>query len=361
MESEEIVILGAGLAGLTAAYGLESRGISYQVLEARERIGGRVHTITTETGATIEMGATWFADKHIHLMELIKKLEVPYQQQYTGSSVLYDYANPDRTAQLFALPANNEAQYLFSEGTQSLVEALHHMIKPQSIQLGQHVRKLAFEEDQVLISVNDRKVKAKRVINTLPPNLFINTIEVTPGLPESLVEVLSKTHTWMGESIKAGLEYPTDFWRSHEIGTLLSQFGPAQELHDHSHEGKAGNVLKGFINSDLHMQGREAREEKVLDQMRFYFGPELPIPKYYEADWRSESFTFYPYSSEVMPHQHNGNPMLRESFFDNRLYFAGSETAQVFPGYLDGAVERGNAIVQAIANELITKKATKLS
>lgn len=357
MESEEIVILGAGLAGLTAAYSLASRGISYQLLEARERIGGRIHTITTDTGATIEMGATWFADKHIHLMELIRKLEVPYQQQYTGSRVLYDFANPGRTAQIFELPENNEAQYLFSKGTQSLLEALYLTLNPQTIHLGQHVQKLAFEEDQVVISANGRKVKANIVINTLPPNLFVNTVEVSPGLPESLVEVFTKTHTWMGESIKAGLEYPNDFWRPQKIGTLLSQFGPAQELHDHHHEGKAGNVLKGFINSDLHIQGREARKEKVLDQMRFYFGPELPIPKYYEADWQDDPFTFYPYSSEVMPHQYNGHPMLRESFYDNRLYFAGSETAQVFPGYLDGAVERGNAVVQAIASES-TKRAT---
>lgn len=348
MEVEEIIILGAGLSGLTTAYGLEQAGIPYLVLEARDRLGGRIHTLTTSTGATIEMGATWFGDKHVHLMQLIKELKVPYQKQYTGTRVLYDFANPDRTAQLFDLPASNEPQYLFTNGTESLTKSLYRGLDPESIQLGQQVRQLNFEEDFVIVSTDERDIKTRIVINTLPPNLFTHTIQITPLLPSILMEKASGTHTWMGESIKAGLEYTESFWRKREIGTILSQFGPAQELHDHQHDGKKGNVLKGFINSNLHLQGKAAREEKVLAQMKFYFGQELARANYYEKDWQSDPLTFYPYAAEVMPHQFNGHPLFRESFFEGRLYFAGSETAQTFPGYLDGAVERGLAITEMI-------------
>lgn len=348
MKIEEIVIIGGGLAGLTTAYGLEKTGIPYLLLEARERIGGRVHTIATPTGATIEMGATWFAEKHVHLMRLIRELEVPYQHQYTGTRVLYDYANPGRTAQLFEVPTSNEAQYLFTDGSQSLINALYQKLDPKRIQSGQKVQKLNFGERFVTIFTDKGEIRARRVINTLPPNLFVNAIQITPALPSKLMEIARSTHTWMGESIKAGLEYTEAFWRKHEIGSLLSQFGPAQELHDHHHVGKEGNVLKGFIHSNLHSEGRKEREDKVMEQMRFYFGSDLADATYFEKDWQSDPLTYHPYESDVMPHQYNGHPLYRESYFDDRLYFAGSETAQAFPGYLDGAVERGIVMTQMI-------------
>ncbi|MDW3193623.1 MAG: FAD-dependent oxidoreductase [Cytophagales bacterium] len=352
MESEEVVILGAGLAGLTLAYELESQGIAYVLLEARDRIGGRVHTTTTDSGATIEMGATWFADKHVHLMELIKILNVPFQHQYTGKRVLYDYANPGRTAQLFEVPAATEAQYLFTDGSQSLIRALSEKLDPNRILTDHQVQQLSFDEKGVTVLVNDKALRTERVINTLPPNLFVNKIEISPALPEDLQKVASQTHTWMGESIKVGLEYAQAFWRGHEIGSLLSQFGPASELHDHQHEGKTGNILKGFINPDLHQQGTKVREEKVLEQMKFYFGPELPKATYYEKDWQDDPSTFHPYQAEIMPHQYNGHPIFRQSFFEDRLYFAGSETAQAFPGYLDGAVERGRQVAKQLTSAI---------
>lgn len=302
MESEEVIILGAGLSGLTAAYELELKGIPYLVLEARELIGGRIHTITTDKGATIEMGATWFADKHVHLMGLIRHLNVPYQHQYTGSRVLYDYANPGRTAQLFQLPETTESQYLFTEGTHSLLATLYQRLDPNRILLIHHVRKLDFKKESIAVLADEKTFKARKVINTLPPNLFLNTIEVSPQLSEDLKVVSKGTHTWMGESIKAGLEYSEVFWRKHEIGTLFSQFGPVQELHDHQHEGKGSNVLKGFINLELHSTGQEVREQKVLEQMKYYFGPDLPNGTYFEKDWQSDPLTFYPYQSDVMPH-----------------------------------------------------------
>src|SRR6478672_8707550 len=41
----DVIVVGAGLAGLTAAYELKRAGFDVKVLEARDRVGGRVHTI----------------------------------------------------------------------------------------------------------------------------------------------------------------------------------------------------------------------------------------------------------------------------------------------------------------------------
>lgn len=58
----DAIIIGAGLAGLGAARALRERGARFVVLEARDRVGGRVHTIAcTSSGSTmhIDLGASW--------------------------------------------------------------------------------------------------------------------------------------------------------------------------------------------------------------------------------------------------------------------------------------------------------------
>ena len=54
----DVIIVGAGVAGLTAARELRHAGLDVLVLEARDRIGGRTWTIET-AGHTVELGGTW--------------------------------------------------------------------------------------------------------------------------------------------------------------------------------------------------------------------------------------------------------------------------------------------------------------
>lgn len=56
----DVVIVGAGPSGLTAAYELQKAGKSVAVLEARDRVGGRTWTETMD-GATIEIGGQWIS------------------------------------------------------------------------------------------------------------------------------------------------------------------------------------------------------------------------------------------------------------------------------------------------------------
>jgi 4-methylaminobutanoate oxidase (methylamine-forming) len=54
-----VVVVGAGLAGLAAARTLTDRGCDVTVLEARQRVGGRVWSVTLENGEIAELGAEW--------------------------------------------------------------------------------------------------------------------------------------------------------------------------------------------------------------------------------------------------------------------------------------------------------------
>ncbi|MEQ8308465.1 MAG: NAD(P)/FAD-dependent oxidoreductase [Hoeflea sp.] len=55
----DVLVIGAGMAGLGAARALRARGLSVLVLEARDRIGGRVHTSRMVPGWAVDLGASW--------------------------------------------------------------------------------------------------------------------------------------------------------------------------------------------------------------------------------------------------------------------------------------------------------------
>jgi monoamine oxidase len=57
--SIDIAIIGAGAAGLGAAHALHGKGVSFVVLEARDRIGGRAHTIMASPEVTFDLGCGW--------------------------------------------------------------------------------------------------------------------------------------------------------------------------------------------------------------------------------------------------------------------------------------------------------------
>ena len=58
VEPNRVIVIGAGIAGAAAARTLKNAGIDVQVLEASDRIGGRIHS-STQWGAPVELGAAW--------------------------------------------------------------------------------------------------------------------------------------------------------------------------------------------------------------------------------------------------------------------------------------------------------------
>jgi len=69
-----VVVAGAGFAGLTAAFRLLTAGVPTVVLEARDRVGGRVHTTRLANGEAAELGAEWIEDDAVALPALAAEL-----------------------------------------------------------------------------------------------------------------------------------------------------------------------------------------------------------------------------------------------------------------------------------------------
>lgn len=349
---EDVIIVGAGLSGLTAAYYLKKEGINALVLEARERWGGRILTVPAGANRTpVEMGATWFADKHTYLMALLAELNLPFFEQfYQGISVM----EPAGSAppQRFEVDQNAPPSYRLAGGTSALVHALTGCLAQDQIVLQCPVSEVADREDHVEItSTAGCTYRSRRVLLTIPPFLiYAQGIRFTPQLPDGLLLVMQQTHTWMSDAVKFALSYQTPFWREQGYsGTVLSQAGIAREVYDHTNAANTRFALKGFLSPEADALSRSAREHRVVDQLAGLLGKKAyEYLSYTEKRWQEEVFTHADYGKMVFPHQNNGHPFLRQPLMNRKLYLAGTETSPFFGGYLDGAVHSGLAAAQNV-------------
>lgn len=84
----DVVIVGAGLAGLSAARRLREAGHDVAVLEARDRVGGRTYTVTHE-GVAFELGAQWIGPTQTRMLELTEELGIAtFPTFHSGEKIL---------------------------------------------------------------------------------------------------------------------------------------------------------------------------------------------------------------------------------------------------------------------------------
>src|SRR5580704_11930418 len=89
-ESADVLVVGAGLAGLTAARELLAAGHSVLVLEARDRVGGRVVNEDIGDGKIVEMGGQWAGPTQDKVYALAAELDIATFPTYdTGKKVLH--------------------------------------------------------------------------------------------------------------------------------------------------------------------------------------------------------------------------------------------------------------------------------
>ncbi len=93
MEREaDVIVVGAGLSGLIAAREVIRAGKTPLILEALDRVGGRILTEEVEPGVLLEMGAQWIGDTHARMFALAEELGVRTFPQFEDGETTYEFA-----------------------------------------------------------------------------------------------------------------------------------------------------------------------------------------------------------------------------------------------------------------------------
>ncbi len=85
----DVIVIGGGLAGLSAAQHLSAGGASVVVLEARDRVGGRVRSQRLDTGLTIDLGAQLLGDVQPRVSALVAEIGLTRVPTHSAGDVLY--------------------------------------------------------------------------------------------------------------------------------------------------------------------------------------------------------------------------------------------------------------------------------
>ena len=92
----DVVVIGAGFAGLTAARQLVAAGRSVVVLEARDRVGGRVLNASIGGGEVVEVGGQWIGPTQDRIAALARELGVSTYKTYnSGENIYYRGGQPE--------------------------------------------------------------------------------------------------------------------------------------------------------------------------------------------------------------------------------------------------------------------------
>lgn len=335
---ENLIIVGAGLSGLTLAYLLSMNNRNVTVLEATSRLGGRIQTVKGNLETPLELGATWFSDQHPNLLGLIHELQLEKFTQFSKGMSLFETKSFE-PPQKFFVPEAEEPSYRLVGGTQVLIDTLSSKLNSGNIRLNTKVTAVKAIDDMIEVACsNGELLKGDKVIICLPPQLT-GQIEFSPELPLSLTTILPTVQTWMAGAIKFVLEYDAPFWRNNGYsGMLFSHAGIVTEMYDHTdfEENKFG--FTGFLNGGAASYSLVVRKENVLKQLEKLLGKEILNPiSYHEKIWNDQFIQSDP-QNILRPHQNNGHPVLQQNYMNNKLFFAGTETSIKHPGYMEGAV-----------------------
>ncbi len=356
----EVVVVGAGLAGLTAAVDLYQAGLSVTVIDARERVGGRLLTLSPDSlgeGAWFDLGATWHWSDQPEIAALATDLEVESFAQFAEGRGLVEETSADPPAPV-DVPAADPAALRFVGGAQQLCRRLADRLPTDSIVLATSVTALAVDETGITATAvgpggDPGPVKASFAVVAVPPRLAVARIAFTPSLPDETVRAMLATTTWMARAVKCVAVYATPFWREDGwSGFAFSRAGPLREVHDACSNDGSVAALWGFVagDDDFRTIAPVDRARLVFAQLERLFGPAAGDPvQYFERDWSADPDTLDDERCRVEggPVDY-GHPALVQPLLGGRVVLAGTETAAVGGGHMEGAVRSGHRAAESV-------------
>src|SRR5271168_1960356 len=439
--SVDVVVVGAGFAGLVAARELTRQGYDVVVFEGRDRVGGRSFTGNV-AGLPADMGGTFVGPTQDAVLALAAELKVATTPTYhDGSNVIrwrgstrsyrgtipklslaglldigrlrwqfgriarripvdapWDAPDahkldglslgewlrsarasassrdlmtimsrvtwgcePDDVSMLHAaryihaaggmdrmLDVENGAQQdRFPGGSQQIAEAVATELGTRVV-LKAPVRRIERHHAGVTVTSDRGQAEAGYVIVAIPP-AHRRSIEFAPPLPAEYHQLAK--HWPQGRLSKAYAAYPTPFWRANGFsGEALSDKGPVFITFDVSPRADGPGILMGFV--DARAFDSLPTDQRRRDTLRCFaslFGDEALNPiDYADHRWGAEDFAPGGPTAAVPPGSWTRfGPWLREPV--GPIHWAGTETADQWTGFLDGAVRSGQRAAAAVS------------
>jgi monoamine oxidase len=253
-------------------------------------------------------------------------------------------------------------------GMGALVEALRRQLPASMMRLGHRVTGLELGDAGVAVACVDSagapgQLVAQQLILALPPRLLGACVAFRPALDEDAARRWRATPTWMAPHAKFFALYDTPFWRAAGLsGAAQSLVGPLVEIHDAtSASGQA--ALFGFVGVAAAQRatvGREALIAAAVRQLQLLFGAPAGQPTAtLLKDWAADPLTATADDQTAGGHPVPvAEPWVTGAWRD-RLVLAGSETSEVAPGYLAGAVDAAERAVREVSQRLGLATATR--
>ena len=347
----DVAVVGAGLAGLSAAATLTRHGAVVAVLEARDRVGGRLLSLS-DGGEAVDLGATWFWPDEPLVRGVADDLDIATFAQHVAGDALFE---PDRSTvqRLNGNPLDAPCAR-FTAGAQALATGLADRLPPGVLRLGNPVTAITVADDGVRVEAAGGSLLAYHVILAVPPALAVDRIEFNPPLPEPLREVATSTAVWMGDAVKAVATFDEPFWRVAALsGSALSYAGPFREFHDHSGPGGRPAALFAFAAAP-HVGPLDANAIDVAFRaqlVRIFGSAALQVQSTHVVDWSREVFT-----APRRPAAHAspgtfGAPAFQQPLHD-RVHWASTETATAYAGHIEGAIRAGLDAARALSGKI---------
>ncbi|MDK1389386.1 FAD-dependent oxidoreductase [Sinorhizobium sp. 8-89] len=360
--SQSILIVGGGLAGLTAARLLHGAGIGFKLLEARQRLGGRILSVDASgepSGDGFDLGPSWFWPGMQPAMgDLVDHLGLHSFEQNSEGDVIFQRMSHEQPQRYRGMRQEPRSMRLVG-GTGAIISQLAEGLPVGSIELGAQVMHVSLDGESVVVQYLDasglaERVRASHVLFALPPRLLEAKVLFSPALDFATLERWRRTPTWMAPHAKFFALYDRPFWRDAGLsGTAQSMVGPLVEIHDAT-TASSRAALFGFVGvpaAERAAAGRDAIIAASVQQLARMFGPEAASPRAtLFKDWADDPLTATADDRQAGGHPTpDPRPWVNGKWRDY-ISLAGSETSISEPGYLAGAVEAASRIT----NELIT-------
>lgn len=360
-----VAVIGGGLAGLYAGKLLRSMGIDFELFEARDRLGGRILSVDqagllSENG--FDLGPSWFwPNVQPRLAALVQELGLTSFAQNNDGDVIFERMSRERPARYRATDQDTQSMRI-AGGTGALVRALSAYLEDHSIHLMSRVTKMALRDGTALLTAtrpdgSEYCVAAMQVIAAVPPRLLAN-VSFTPDLNSDTLQRWREAATWMAPHAKFIAIYDRPFWREAGLsGTAQSFVGPLVEIHDAT--TASGNAaLLGFVGISVDQRssmGERSLLQACVGQLVRLYGPNARHPTAtLVKDWAIDPDTATPDDRVPSGHPHASERLWVTGAWRDRLSLAGSETSEIEPGYLAGAINAAERSVSETRKRLET-------